>query len=112
MTKITSLINLSLSLSAARRTLSFILVAHVVGQYILWVFFALVFILFSVGFVQLVSIHAIGKTRACVTVSVIECCLHMYMCVCCANQTIICTFIYALQYWITGMASVVMVIAG
>ena len=53
--------SLSLSFSPARRTLSFVLVAHIPAQYILWVFFALVFILFSVGFVQLVSIHAIGK---------------------------------------------------
>lgn len=48
---------------AARRILSFILVTNVGGQYILWVFSAVVFILFSVGFVQLVSTHAIGMSH-------------------------------------------------
>ena len=45
----------------ARQTLSFVLVSNIGGQYFFWVFFSLVFILFSVGFVQLVSTHAIGK---------------------------------------------------
>ena len=35
---------------------------HVVLQYFLWVGFSLLFVLFSIGFVQVVSIHAIGKT--------------------------------------------------
>ena len=35
--------------------------SHWVLQAFLWIFFPLVLVLFSVGFVQLVSIHAIGK---------------------------------------------------
>ena len=35
--------------------------SHWALQAFLWIFFPLVLVLFSVGFVQLVSIHAIGK---------------------------------------------------
>lgn len=47
----------------AHEILSLNLVAesHVVLQLLLWILFPLLLITFSVGFVQLVSIHAIGN---------------------------------------------------
>ncbi len=37
------------------------LIQPVVVQYLFWITFSVVFVLFAVGFVQIVSIHAIGK---------------------------------------------------
>lgn len=63
-----SLSSLSLSLvplppyplSAAHVLLSLRMIENVVLQYFFWIGFPLVFVLFAVGFVQVMSIHAIG----------------------------------------------------
>jgi len=48
-------------LFAAHVLLCLTLIQPVVVQYLFWITFSVVFVLFSVGFVQVVSIHAIGK---------------------------------------------------
>ena len=45
----------------AHSILSFQLIDVVIGQFIFWVLYPLVFILLSVSFVQVMSIHAIGE---------------------------------------------------